>query len=102
MDQSIGSQSGREIQTHAEFLELNGDSGKTSAAAGGLQNRKREFAAGEEAGVFAGLGHQVGFGEDFQDVLLLQSLNGRGEIDVWTKDEDVEEVAQADGGAGGG
>src|SRR5580704_3223761 len=94
VDQPIGSQSWREVQTHSELFELNGDACKTSASARGLEDREGKLAAGQKAGVFAGFRHQVGFGEDLQYVLFLQGFDGGGEIDVRPEDENVEQIAE--------
>ena len=72
VNQAARQQCGREIQPHAEFLELNRDSRETTARSA-LHDGKRKFAAGQKAGVFSGRREQVRLGQDFENVVLLQA-----------------------------
>src|ERR1700677_1373067 len=100
MDESVGRQRWCEIQPDTEFLELNRDARESSRTTGRLQNREGKLTAGKEARVLAGLGHQVRLGEDFQNVLFLQRLDCRREVDVRAINENVKQVAEADCTAG--
>src|SRR5580698_7464918 len=95
MNQTIGRQSRREVQSHSEFLELNSDSRKARAGAS-LQNRKWKFAARQETGLFPGLGHQIRFGQNLQHVILLERLDGGGKINVGPEDKQIKQIAQTD------
>src|SRR5438477_1151492 len=98
MDLPVWGQGGSEIQTDAKLFELNGDSGKTGTAAR-LQDREWEFATSQEAGLFPRFGHQVRFGQNFQGIASFERLNRGREIDVGPKDEDIEQVTEADCGS---
>ncbi len=92
MDESVQGEGRREVQAHAKLLELNGDSGKT-AAAGRLQNGKGKFAAGEKTRFLSRRGQQIRLGQNLQNIILLESLDRRGQVDVRPNVEDVQQIA---------
>ena len=63
-------------------------------AAGGLHYGKGKFAAGQEAGVFAGSSQEIGFGQNLEDVVLLKGLDGRRQIEIRAEQKDVEKIAE--------
>ena len=76
-----GSNGRREIQLHAERLELHRDHRRGGAAGGrGRQDGEGERAAGQEAGFLAFERNQVRLGQDLQQVLVLQCLDGRADV----------------------
>src|ERR1700691_995164 len=99
MNQPVGRQGRRKVQSHSEFLELDGDSREASAC-GSLQNWKGKFAARQETRLFPRLRHQIRFRENLQHVVLFQRLDGGCKINVRPEDEEIEQIAQTNIGTG--
>ncbi len=74
MDVAVGHDHGGKFQLHSEFLERDGDRGKTLP---GLDDGEGKFSAGQKAGFLAVYRDQIGLGQDLQQVLLLQGLDHR-------------------------
>src|SRR5260370_27428763 len=98
MDLAVGCQRGSEVQAHAEFLELDRDSGKTSTRSC-LENWKWKLTASEEAGVLSLGRHQVWLREDFEHILLLQRLDLRRQVYIRAKNKHVHKIAVLESGS---
>src|SRR5262249_12039995 len=70
-----------------ELAELDGHRASVGAA---LQHRNREFTADQETRFMSVARHQIRLGENLQDVLALQSLNGSGETSNRIDPEDIQ------------
>ena len=64
------------------------------ASAASLQDRIREFAAGQEAGLLAVDRQHVRLGEDLEEAASLQGLDGGAEIEIGPEQEEVESVGK--------
>ena len=83
------------VEFNAEGAELDGN-GPSGAAYGSLDNRIRELTAGEEVCGFPADGHQIRLGEDLEDVLCLEILNGSAEIEVGSEEENIEQAGDTE------
>ena len=61
-----------------------------------LHHRIRKLAARQELRRLATQRHQVGFGEDLQDMFCCSVLNGRAQVDVGTEQKDIQQIRQAE------
>src|SRR4030095_3550702 len=78
----------REVETDAEFLELNRQLPERG------HDRNRELSAGEEARLLAVVGNQVGLGQALEVAALVQRADERAGVPLRVEQEDVEEVAE--------
>jgi hypothetical protein len=87
------------VEFDAEGAELDGNG---TCASGGcpLNDRIRELTAGEEVRRLPADGHQIRFGEDLEDILCLEVLNGGTEVQIRAEEEDVEQAAHVEGAGG--
>src|SRR5690242_9123966 len=99
MNISIGHDDRGELQTHAEFLER--DRYRREARTR-LNDGKGKLASGQKASFLAIDSDQVGLGQDLQETLVFQGLDHRPEIDIRTKDEQVQDIADRLAAGGGG
>ena len=79
-----------ELQFHAVGLELDGDSSEIPTRS--LHNRIGKLAASQEARRLTTDGQQVGFGQNLQNLFLLEILNGRAQVNIRTEQKDVQQV----------
>jgi hypothetical protein len=79
---------------------LYGDRG-ASAYVSTLHNRVLKFSAGQEAGLLSIVCKKVGFGQNLYDSPFLQCLNCGAEIQIRLEKEEIQQVAQSSGYAGG-
>src|SRR5580704_19196779 len=94
MNLAIGSKCRGKVQANAEFLKLDRDGRKTSTA--GLGNRVRKFAASQEAGFFSRRSKKRGLRQNLQNVICLEGLDCRSQINIGTEDENIQEVAEGE------
>src|SRR6266852_7496084 len=90
---SVFGEFGREVESHAEFLELDTD-GRRAARRPALNNGEWKLAAGQESRLLAGFGEQVGLSKDLQQIPLLQRLERRSHMDIRAEQENVEQVGE--------
>ena len=103
MNQSIGLNRRGEIQPHAELLELNRDCRQLHRLRPSIAQPDKEIVRPPRND--ASLPDAVskfGSAKNLQNVLRLQSLNRRGQIDVWPENEKVQQVAQVESAGGHG
>src|SRR5579871_5434943 len=89
MDVAVWRNHGRELQPHAELLKGDGDRGESVTR---LHDRERELASGEKAGFFSVDGNQIRLGENLQEIFSLQSLDYGAEVDIRSKEKQVQNV----------
>ena len=85
-----------ELQLHSVGLELNGDRTIRSADSRALNHRIGKFAAGQKVRGLTVDGHQVRFRQNLQHLLLLQVFDGRSQVDIGSKQENVQQVRQVE------
>src|SRR5712692_7498237 len=90
MNLSVYGQSGLEIQADAEFFERNGHSSKPLPW---LNYGERKFPPCQEARLFVCFGQQVWLRQNLQQIFLLQSLDNSSQVNIGTKEEDVQHIA---------
>src|ERR1039458_3195176 len=87
-----------EIELHAVGFELHRDHWRGGAAGGRSGDRReRKTAAGEETGVLALEREQIRLGENLQQILFLQSLDRRADVEIRDEREEVEQIGEVDG-----
>ena len=91
-DGAVGQNGGREVNLDAVRAELNCDRRKSTCAT--LYHRVGELAAGEKGRLFSADGGECGLGEDLSDLLILERLDGRSELQVLVVIKEPEEAAQ--------
>ena len=79
----------REVQPHAEFLVLDGHLAREAR-----DQRDRNLAAGQEAGLLAVVGNQVRLGEALEESAALQRLQHAADALARDEEEDVQEVGE--------
>ena len=79
-----------EGQTYAKLAELNGNHGSASRAR--THSRERKFSAGKKACRLAILRQHVGLGEDLEESLYFQRLNGCSQIQIRAEEEEIERI----------
>src|SRR5262249_25158437 len=84
---------GQEIDADAKLAGGHRDGTYAGAS---LQHRKRELAAGHEAGLLAIDRHHVGLGQNFQQPLALERLDGGAQVDIAAEEEYVEGVGKVE------
>src|SRR3982074_2475125 len=90
MNIPIGHNHGSELQPHSEFLERNGNGRKARPR---LHNREGKLTASQEACFLAVHRNQIGLGQDLQEILVLQGLNYRSEVDIGPEQKQIENIA---------
>ena len=75
---------GNDVELDAEGAKFD-----RSAVVGSVGNREGELPAGEEAGLFAIRGENVGFGQNLHQTLRRKSFDGGAQIQVRAKEEEV-------------
>src|SRR5581483_6942646 len=91
MNVAVGHDLGREFQLHAEFLELNGYAHESLP---GLHHGERKFAAGQEACFLAIDCNQVRLSQNLQQILLLQGLDHRTQVNIRTEQKNVQHIIE--------
>ena len=92
-DGVVGIDGGGEVDLDAIGAELDGYDGGAGATCG-LHDGKGKLAAGEEARRLAAEGGEGGFGEDLEDLLLLEVFDLDAEVEFGIEDREVERVGE--------
>src|SRR5262249_28033643 len=90
----------REVQLHAELLELNRHDGRDPAGGWcGCDRRVRKLTSCKETRFHALGDNQVWLGQNLENVLLLQRLNGSADIQIRPEEKKIEQIRNAKVGA---
>src|SRR5262249_36124387 len=86
---------GSKVELHTKLLELHRHHGRDSAGSGRRSDGGvGKLTAGEKAGFRAFHHDQVRLGENRQQMLLLERLNRRADVQVRREDEEIEQIRQ--------
>src|SRR5712692_7625451 len=88
---SVFGEFGREVESHAEFLELDTD-GRRAARRSALNDGEAELAPGQETRLLAGLGERVGLSKEWQQIPPLQGAERRAHVDIRAEQKDIQKV----------
>src|ERR1019366_5038515 len=97
LDGPAGRDAGQEFDTDTELAEGDGD---CIAPETRLNHGEWDLAAGEEAGLLAIDGQKIRLGQGFEQILALQRLDGRRQVNVLAEQQDAQHVGEANDAAG--
>src|SRR5262249_17260798 len=90
MNQPVRLHRRREVQLYTERAELNSNHRSCLRTASSRRNhRKRKLAARQKTRFMAADGNEIRFGEDFEQVFVLQQFQCGADIEVRTEHEEI-------------
>src|SRR4051812_12523423 len=91
-DYAVFSDEARKIESHAKRTKLNGYGYAIRSSA--LNNWEWKFSTCKKAGLLSIQRQQIGLRKNFQHRLVFQVLDSRAKVDVWSKQENVQQVCK--------
>src|SRR3982074_2734971 len=97
MNVAVRHDDGSELQFDAEIFEGDGDGSESLT---GLDQRKWKLTASQETGFFTVDRDEIWLGQDLKEILRLQCLDDRSEVNIWPEEKKVQNVIDSFGGCG--